>query len=276
MRIALLGAGGMLATALARAWSDEQLFPLTKAACDISDETVLQRTFQRLQPDVVINAAAITDVDGCEAKPEPAMAINGTAVGTIARIAKPRGAIVIHFSTDYVFSGQQRAGYAEDDPSGPLNVYGRSKELGERLLLASGVKAYLIRTAWLYGPKGRNFVETMLRLADEKRSVRVVTDQVGAPTFTHDLAESVRQLLEERLPFGIYHRTNSGSVSWYDFTKEIYRLTGKNTIVEGVRSAEFPRPARRPAWSILRTTKLPPLRPWPEALKAYLHLTHRL
>lgn len=276
MRIALLGAGGMLATALARAFSAEEIFPLTKADGDITNETALQHTLQRLHPDVVMNAAGITDVDGCEAKPEQALAVNGTAVGAVARIGKSLGAIVVHFSTDYVFSGEKREGYAEDDPTGPISVYGRSKELGERLWLASGAKGYLVRAAWLYGSNGKNFVETMLRLADEKRTVNVVNDQVGSPTFTADLAQSVRDLLAQRPSFGIYHRTNDGSVSWYGFTREIFRLAGKTTSVEPVTTAEFPRPARRPAVSILRTTKLPPLRPWPAALKEYLQEMHGL
>ena len=187
--------------------------------------------------------------------------MNGDAVG-IAEAAKTLGIPIVHYSTDYVFSGDFSLGYSEDAPRKPLNAYGRSKATGEEHLERSGAKYYLVRTSWLYGKRGKNFVDTMLRLADEKKELRVVNDQHGKPTYAVDLARATKELLTTPRPFGTYHVTNEGETTWYDFAVRILQLAGKQTAVVPVSSKEFPTPAKRPTYSSLINTKLPPIRRW--------------
>ncbi len=273
MRIVLLGADGMLAKALREALAKQTLIPLTHHDCDVTKADAVRRRLTAARPDVIINGAAYTDVDGAEQQEALASAINGTAVGTIASIARELGSRVVHFSTDYVFDGRSANGYAEDDPVAPLNAYGRSKALGERLLKESGADYYLVRTAWLYGPGGKNFVDTILRLSTERPVLNVVADQIGSPTYTRDLAESVVRLLDQSPPFGVYHRTNDGVTAWYDFAKAIIELVHRTTDVRATTAVEYGQPANRPKVSVLRTTKLSPLRAWRAALTDYLSTT---
>ncbi|MBI3115483.1 MAG: dTDP-4-dehydrorhamnose reductase [Candidatus Kerfeldbacteria bacterium] len=270
MRVVLFGAGGMLATALADAYRHDDLTLLAERDCDITKPDQVETALNRIRPSLVINAAAYTNVDGCEEEPDLANAVNGEAVGTIGHGAKRLGATVVHLSTDYVFDGTSPSGYAEDAPVAPLSAYGRSKALGERRLAESGANFYLVRTAWLFGPHGKNFVETMLQLSKKKRSLKVVNDQTGSPTYTRDLADAVHRLVASAAPVGIYHRTNDGAVTWYEFARTIFRLAGRRVDVQPCTTDEFPRPAKRPANAVLQTTKLPPLRPWRDALAAYL------
>jgi dTDP-4-dehydrorhamnose reductase len=219
---------------------------------------------------VVINAAAYTAVDDCETSSGKAMEINGDAVGTIADVSADIGATVIHFSTDYVFDGANPSGYSEDEKTNPVNAYGQSKVRGEHLLQEATKRYYLIRSAWMYGRNGKNFVDTMLGLAKNREPIRVVDDQVGSPSYTLDVARAALDLLEQERPFGIYHQTNDGATTWYGLAKEIFRLTKLDVQLVAVRTADFPRAARRPASSVLRNTKTPLLRHWTAALSDYL------
>lgn len=211
--------------------------------------------------DIVINAAGYTAVDQAEEERDAAFRLNSEAVSYLSEAC--RDVILVHFSTDYIFdSGQE---HEEDEtPGESQSVYAASKLEGEKKL---GEKHYLIRTSWLYGRNGKNFVDTMLELGNE---VRVVNDQISKPTYTLDLARAVRQLLEDKPDFGTYHLVNEGAMSWYDFAKKIFELSGRNVKVTPVASEEFPRPARRPNFSALKNTKRPKLRPVEEALKEYL------
>jgi len=297
MKIVILGAKGMLGRDLERVFYDLSPFLLDKDELDITDEKGTSAFFKHLKPDVVINAAAYTDVDGCEINKDLAMKVNGEAPGHLARVAKDVGAIFIHYSTDYVFNGSKAEGYSEDDepaspsergePGSPLNFYGESKLAGERAVREAGGNYYLIRASWLFGINGKNFVETMIKLAQERdarsakspaspseseagetrQEIRVVNDQHGKPTFSLDLARKTRELIESKKDFGVYHIINEPQTTWYDFAKEIL---GKGVRIAPCTSDEFPRPAKRPNYSILLNTKLPPLRSWQEALAEYM------
>ena len=270
--IVLLGGNGMLGQALQQALSRHTLHVLTHREIDITDAAAVDQTLQAIRPDYVINAAAYTKVDDCETQQDLAMRSNGLAPGVLAAAAKQYSCTLIHFSTDYIFSGSKATGYNEaDQPDQPVNYYGQTKLAGEQAVADSGLEQfYIIRTAWLYGPHGVNFVDTMLQLAKSKPQLNVVNDQYGSPTYTQDLAAATLQFIENVLPYGIYHLTNAGSCTWYTFAKEIFRQTKSTVIVEPCTSVAFSRPAKRPTYSLLLNTKLAPLRPWQEALTAYL------
>lgn len=248
---------------------------LTHRDLDITNAAAIHDKVTALHPDIIINAAAYTAVDHCEVNRNVAFAVNAFAPQYLAEVAKQLDAILIHFSTDYIFNGQQKEGYTEEyNQVEPINVYGESKAAGEHairsLVDTTWNKYYIIRTAWLYGPGGKNFVDTMLQLGKEKTELKVVNDQHGSPTYTKDLADQTKYMVEQAVPFGVYHVTNSGVCTWYDFTQEIFKQAGVSTKVVPCTTAEFPRPAKRPAYSILLNTKLPPLRSWQEGLHDYL------
>ncbi len=272
MKVLILGAKGMLGTDLMNSFSDKEVVGLSKDDVDITDAERLKEKISSLSPDIVINAAAYTDVDGCETNKEIAMKVNGESVGYLAKICKEVGAVLIHISTDYVFNGESDEGYKEDSDVGPMSVYGESKLVGETVLKENMDKYYLIRTSWLFGLNGKNFVETIMRLGGEKEELRIVNDQVGSPTFTLDLAHQIRWIIDNKCDFGVYHVTNSEYCSWFEFAKEIIAKTNLNTRVIPVKSDEFPRPAKRPKYSILINTKLSPLRTWKDALTCYLKI----
>lgn len=271
MKILLLGAKGMLGQALQKEFASEDVTAWDKEELDITNGEEVQKKIVAAKPDVVINAAAYTAVDAAEENRELALAVNGQGVRNIAQAAKAVGATVVQYSTDYVFSGDKEDGYVEDDELGPAaNVYGESKLAGERALQESGARFYLLRTAWLYGPGGKNFVDTMLRLSLERPELKVVNDQHGSPTFTRDLAAATRILFDQHEP-GIYHATNSGIATWYELAKAALELAGRSTTVTPITSAEYPLPARRPRYSVLKNTRGPQLRDWREALKEYVN-----
>lgn len=272
MKILILGSKGMLGCELMEVFNDFETFGWDKEEIDITSREQVNEKIEELKPSIVINAAAYTDVDGCETNKELAMKVNGEAVGYLASICKKIGAVFIHYSTDYVFAGDNPDGYKEGDiPRKPLNVYGQSKLLAEELLKKNTKMYYLIRTSWLFGRFGKNFVETMLKLARNQNELKVVNDQHGKPTYALDLARRTRQLIENQSPCGIYHLTNEGVTTWYDFAKKIFKLAQISKVKPiPVTSDEFPRPAKRPQHSILLNTKLPPTRPWQEALHEYL------
>ena len=232
---------------------------------DLSDPGAIANRVADVKPDLIVNAAAYTAVDKAESEPDLAMAINGTAPGILAKQAEQLGATLIHVSTDYVFDGSQSHPYRETDPTQPLGVYGKSKEAGEQAILETAASAAIVRTAWVYGVGGKgNFVKTMLRLGKDREDLRVVCDQVGSPTWTGDLAKAIVDLSGKINPetAGIYHYTNSGVTSWYDLavaTFEEAETLGfplKVRRVAPISTAEYPTPARRPAYSVLNTKKI--------------------
>ena len=222
---------------------------------DITEGEALGNVISDVGPDVVINAAAYTDVDGCESNREKCFLVNAEAVKNIALACKDRGIKVVHFSTDYVFDGRKGTPYLEDDVCNPLNVYGQSKLMGEQYLQEVSKNFLLIRTSWLYGRHGKNFVKTIADKAKVEKSIRVVDDQVGSPTFTWDLASAV-QLLIEGHHTGVFHVTNRGNCNWYELAVKIVKgINAENVHVEPIKSSEIKRPASRPSYSVLGCRK---------------------
>jgi len=276
-KVLILGANGMLGHDLAEVFSDLKPILWDQGDLDITDEKQVGQKLAELKPELVINAAAYTDVDGAELNEELASRVNGYAVGYLAAACHKLGAVLVHFSTEYVFSGRQEAGYAEIDMPDPLNAYGRSKALGEKLLRQNCEMYYLIRASWLYGrspqigkPRGLNFVETMLKLARAGQEIKVVNDQFGKPTFARDLAFGTRQLIDKKKPCGIYHLVNENVCSWYDFAKKIFAIENIEVSLSPISSADYNQTTPRPKYSVLINTKTEPLRNWEEALDEYM------
>ncbi|MFA5187906.1 MAG: dTDP-4-dehydrorhamnose reductase [Patescibacteria group bacterium] len=273
-KILILGAQGMLGQDLSKVFFDFDLTLWDRSEIDISDEYQVIKKISDLKPRIIINCAAYTAVDDCETHKDQALRINNQAVSYLALAAKNIGAILVQISTDYVFDGKNKKGYSEDSQEfGPVNFYGESKLLGEKSLQNIADKYYLIRTSWLYGKNGKNFVETMLRFGKEKKEIKVVNDQFGKPTYTVDLARQILYILNNALPFGIYHATNEtkeGGISWNEFAQKIFELAKLDVKIIPCTSQEFIRPAKRPQYSALINTKLPLMRNWDEALKEYL------
>lgn len=250
-----------------------ELFAFDSGELDVMDYERVGEVLGEMMPDFVINCTGYTNVDLAESEKDKAFALNADVVGNLGRLSRELNFKLIHFSTDYVFPGEKGTGYLESDLAGPLNVYGESKYAGEKALLECGANAYIVRTAWLFGPNGKNFVDTMIRLGRENGSVQVVNDQFGSPTYTLDLAAAVlRDFVFMERDFGIYHLVNSGGVSWYEFALNIFVMAGMKVEVEAVSSNEFVRPAKRPNCGILLNSKLPLLRPYEEALSEYIGL----
>jgi dTDP-4-dehydrorhamnose reductase len=268
METLILGSEGMLGTALMRVFEDA--IGYDREELDITDFDAVEDAFQEKEWDLIINAAGYTDVDGCETNESLANLINGEAVLNIAKICNDFGIPLVHFSTDYVFDGESPLGYSEFDEPNPINIYGQSKLKGEKAIQENMENFYIIRTSWLFGPNGKNFVETMLKIGPEKGTLNVVNDQIGKPTYTLDLAKAVQTLATHENPYGIYHITNEEPVSWFDFAEEIFDLADLEVKVSPVSSDEFKRPAKRPECSILLNGKFPPLRSHTEALEEYL------
>lgn len=271
MKLLIVGGQGMLGSMLATVFVDLSPTVWDRADIDITNADEVSKKITALSPTHIINAAAYTAVDKAEAEPEQAFAVNEGGVRNLALVAKKSGATLVHYSTDYVFPGDAPEGYSENDESrGVLSVYGQSKLAGERVLREVNPIHYLIRTAWLYGPGGKNFVDTMLQLAATNKKLRVVNDQHGSPTFTKDVAQATRTILEGDYTPGIYHTVNNGVTTWYEFAREIFKKANLTIEVVPIPSAEYPLPAQRPTYSILKNTRGPQLRPWPEALSEYL------
>jgi len=274
--ILVTGVYGQLGRALERAATNRG-FGVTGHdldTLDICDPVAVDDLVGRSHPDVVVNCAAYTAVDECETNEARAMAVNGTAVGHLAAACDEVGARLVHISTDYVFAGDAERPYREDDPVAPAGAYGRTKLEGERM--ARRAKGHLIvRTAWLYGHGGGNFVEAIRRqINGGAESLRVVADQFGSPTSCDDLASALLELVS-RDASGVVHATNSGETSWHGFAVEIARLLGSDIPVEPVTTSEFPRPAARPAYSVLDGSRMKrligrALPPWQDALSRYL------
>ncbi len=281
-KVLILGAGGMLGTDLSSVFSRfDNLYLSDKEDLDITNRVELEKKVLDLKPDLIINATGYTDVDGAEDQKELANQINSEVVKYLAENCKKNNTKLVHFSTEYVFDGTNKAGYQEDSLANPINTYGRSKLLGENYLKPFAIGhspwVYLIRTSWLFGhalqrgkPRGLNFIETMIKLAAEREEIKVVDDQFGKPTYTKDLAKAVYTLITESYQPGIYHLVNEGVCSWYDLAKEAFKIKNIRTPLVPVPSSEYQTKARRPQHAVLVNTKFPFLRSWPEALRDYL------
>lgn len=284
MSITVIGAGGQLGQALCELIDESRLAALTHHDVELTDRASLERALKPLSPAVVINTAAFNLVDDAENRPADAFATNAFGVRELACVCRDLGCTLVHFSTDYVFGidGTRDHPYDESDVPGPLSVYGLSKLAGEYFVQSICPRHFVIRTCGLYGlrgsgGKGRNFVQTMLRLGRERGQVRVVNDQTCTPTYAADLAQATLDLLE-RGEFGLYHCTNAGSCTWHEFACEIFRQAGMVVECVPITSAEFGARAARPNYSVLSTAKferlgLMPPRPWQQALRDYLNST---
>lgn len=265
----------MLGGELARVFSGHEVLPWDFENLDITNEAEVMKKISALRPNVVINAAAYNNVDKAEEEKEKANLLNGRAVGFLAQAANVADATLVHFSTDYVFLGKDKNGYEEDATPNPISAYSESKFLGETEASKAN-KFYLIRLSRLFGKMGtglnakKSFVDIVLDLSKTKNEIDVVDEEFSSPTYAPDLAERTKYILENNLPYGIYHAANSGACTWYEFAKEIFKLSGKNILVNPVSGEKFPRPAPRPKFSVLLNTKLPPMHDWREALKEYL------
>lgn len=281
MKILIIGAKGMLGTDLGKALSSHELILWDRTEIDITQEEQVKEKALTLKPNLIINAAAYTAVDKCEEPDQFEMAkkVNGEALKYLAQTCKKLDIPLVHYSTDYIFNGNKKDGYVEDfNEVEPLNKYGESKALGEKNIQDNTDKYYIIRIQWLYGKNGPNFVDTMLKLFNEKNELKIINDQHGCPTYTKDVAQATKEIIESKNPFGIYHVCNEGITTWYDYALEIFKIARSwtpnepgNKNIQPVPTEEFPTPAKRPRYSPLVNTKLTPLRPWQEALKDYLN-----
>lgn len=274
----ITGAGGQLGVDLLRvlaARDDVETAGLRRTDLDVADESAVRDAFADIKPDVVINAAAYTAVDAAET--DEAAATLGNEVGprNLAMAAASSGARLVHVSTDYVFPGDATEPYDEDAPTGPRSVYGRTKLAGERAVLSAHPGGgYVVRTAWVYGASGANFVKTIARLQGERETISVVDDQQGSPTWSHDLARGLVALADSPVAAGVYHCTNAGATTWFHFARAIFEELGADPRrVQPTTTEAFPRPAPRPSYSVLgdrkwRAAGLPQLPHWREALRA--------
>ena len=268
MKILMLGKTGQVGGALtpllrqlAGSSADEAVVTLGRADVDLSDAAALAQAVQRVQPSLIVNAAAHTAVDRAETEPDIAFAINAIAPGVLAQQAAKLNALLVHYSTDYVFDGSQRTPYRESDPTHPLGVYGESKLAGEQAVQDSGCRHLLLRTSWVYDSTGRNFLTTMLRLAKQHGKLRVVGDQHGSPTSAAMIAEASLQLIRSMLnqpamQGGLYHLTAQGQTTWHGFAQAIMHKAGLDIPIEAITTADYPTPAKRPAYSVLDSSKL--------------------
>ena len=257
MRILLTGRNGQVGWELERSLAPlGEVIALDRARLDLSDPAAIQRVVRDARPEVIVNAAAYTAVDRAESEPALASAINGVAPGIVAEEARLCGALLVHYSTDYVFDGEKKTPYVEDDPAHPLNVYGRTKLEGECAIEASGCRYLILRTSWVYGPRGHNFLRTVLRLAREHNELRMVDDQIGAPTSAAAIALATAEMLRRAGPEGLFHMTASGETSWRGFAEAILARNQLQVRVVGIASQDYPVAARRPRYSLLDSGKL--------------------
>lgn len=273
VRLALIGANGMLASMVKQVAPDAcRILPFDLPEFDLTDRDQVLRILEAAKPEIILNCAAFTNVDRCETEEELATRVNGHGPGYLAEAALVTGAALVHLSTDYVFDGRKRVPYTEEDAPNPLSAYGRSKLKGEEAILSSRLeRLFIIRTSWLYGPGGKNFVETIARLAADREELRLVADQFGTPTYTRDLAEAIFKLLTLDTPrifpnkhpgfYGMYHFSDAGQCNWYEFGKEIIRQLRqanapvKAQVVVPIRTEDYPLPAVRPQYSVFSKEK---------------------
>jgi dTDP-4-dehydrorhamnose reductase len=271
LRILLVGRNGQVGRELARTLAPlGEVHALGRDELDLTDPARIAAVVRAASPQIIVNAAAYTAVDRAESEPEAAFAVNAAAPAVLAAEAARLGASLVHYSTDYVFDGAKPAPYAEDDVPHPLNVYGASKLAGERAIAASGCRHLILRTSWVYGPHGSNFMRAILRAARERRELRVVDDQIGAPTSSLALARATAQVLRQAGE-GLYHMSAAGKTSWCGFARAILARAARGTPVVPIRSEEYPAAARRPRNSLLDNSRLRStfgvaLAPWEEGL----------
>ena len=291
MKILITGSNGMLGTDLCKFLSKEHeivgvdirstdtlhITHYTFYSASILDGAKITEIFESEKPELVIHAAAWTDVDGCEEDPEQAENINVTGTENIAHAALGKDIPVILISTDYVFDGEKGEPYCESDTTSPIGVYGRTKREAEEVVERTLSKYAILRTSWLYGINGKNFADTVIKKAESGESLRVVNDQAGSPTYTKDLAEAISTVIDKRLFISkeVYHVSNTGWCSWFQFAKEVIKDAGEDVEITSVTTEEFPRPTKRPKFSPLDCTKFEKavgfkMRPWEEALKDYI------
>ena len=281
MDVVVTGAGGQLGRQVVADWTQDDVVGLTRGDLDVTDEGAVLATIAELSPEVVVNCAAWTAVDACEEDPQRAHRVNALAPWWLARACRQVGARLVHVSTDYVFGGDapegpdgEARGWTEFDPVDPRSAYGRSKAAGEQLVRSALPEHHVVRTAWVCGAHGRNFVTTMLELADRGGPVRVVDDQHGSPTFTADLAVALRELAASDR-YGTWHRTNAGRTSWYGLAAAVFELADRDVDLGPQPSSALDRPAPRPAWSVLDATHatasgLTGMPPWRDGLRRML------
>jgi dTDP-4-dehydrorhamnose reductase len=279
MKIALLGANGQLGHDLRPALHEHEVTPLTRSDVDVTNFSRTRAVLTDLHPNLILNTTAYHRVDDCESEPEVAFRVNALAVLNLVRIADDLGAVLVHISTDYVFDGNAQEPYTEKSPPLPLSVYANSKLAGEFLVRGVSKKYFLIRTCGLYGVagshgKGGNFVETMISKAKRGESINVVNDQIVTPTYTVDLAGQIARLVSTT-HYGLFHMTNEGQCTWYEFAKAIFELSGIHAVLFPTTSDLYKAPAIRPRYSVLENARLKELglnqmRHWREALAAYL------
>jgi dTDP-4-dehydrorhamnose reductase len=274
VRLLVTGAAGMLGGAVVSAarLAGYDVVACARSDLDVTDGSAVRGAFEYASPDVVVNCAAYIDVDGAESAEETALAVNGLGAGNVARAAAATGARATHLSTDYVFDGQGNRPYVESDQTAPRSAYGRTKLAGENEVLAAGPGSSVVRTSWLFGAGGRNFVDTMLALGAERDSVEVVTDQVGCPTWSGHLADAVVKIATRPESQGLYHVAGAGHCSWRDLAIEVFAQAGIACRVDPIDSSAIDRPAPRPAYSVLASERggAPALPPWQHGVSAYL------
>ncbi len=270
MNVLVTGSNGMLGRDLCPLLDDRGYETIEAARCDfdITDFSAAEKFIEKNMPEILIHCAAYTNVDRAE-EDEMCMKVNAYATENIAKICLKNNITMVYISTDYVFDGTKNSPYLPSDSTNPLNKYGLSKLKGEEAVKKYCEKYYIARTSWLYGHHGNNFVETMISLKD-KQELKVVNDQVGCPTWTADLSGAIADLIEENAEYGIYHLCGSGKATWFEFAKEIFRLCGIEKEITPCTTAEFKRPAKRPAYSVMDNQSR--CRDWKAALKDYIEL----
>lgn len=274
MRVLITGAGGQLGHDLQKAFAADQVVALARADLDVADEAAVVAALRDHAPDVVVHAAAYTKVDAAETDEDEAWRINAIGSWWVARACKLAGAAMVYVSSDYVFDGTLGRAYTEFDRTNPQGVYGRTKEAGEQLVRETLPEHYIVRTSWVQGEHGGNFVKTMLRVGAERDVLTVVDDQTGSPTFTADLAPAIRRLAVTGR-YGTYHVTNSGHCTWRELAQAVFAEAGMDVRVDPVSTADYGAPSPRPAYSVLDNRKarlvgLEPLPPWRESLRDLL------
>lgn len=272
MRIFVTGGGGQLGRAMAEVGNDIELYLGRHDADDITQPKII-KTICDFKPDVIVHAAAMTDVDACELKQDQAFLVNEQGTRHVAQAAKRAGALMVYVSTDYVFDGAKESPYLETDPTNPINVYGQSKLAGERATREAADRWLIVRTSWVYGEGRKNFVTHMLEWAKTQPVLRLVKDKVGSPTYAVDLARAIRHLLEAKAT-GVYHAAGEGACTWVEYGREILRIAGIEKEITPITFDELKRPALRPAYSVLEDAQLNKtgfaMRSWKLALREFL------
>jgi dTDP-4-dehydrorhamnose reductase len=277
MKVLIIGSEGMLGHDLVDILSCENEVKTT--TIDTLDITNIDKTIEivkEINPDVVVHTAAFTDVDGSEANPDLAYKVNALGTRNVAVACKETDSAMVYICTDYVFDGLKGTSYYEYDQTNPLSVYGKTKHIGEVFIRDNLNKFYIVRSSWLYGIHGPNFITTMLNLAENNKQISVVNDQIGSPTYTVDLSKAIAKLIKKPV-FGIYHITNSDSCSWYEFAREIFEIAGIEVELTPVTTEEFPRPAPRPKFSVLENYNwklegFPEIQSYKTAMRQYMKL----